>query len=102
MSTNGARPLVCVVDDDLLVRESVGGLLREDGFQGDSFESAEGFLAQPRREPPACLIVGLMLPGMSGRELHRELARAGLDAPVILLTAYGDVPMSVRALKAGA
>jgi DNA-binding NtrC family response regulator len=102
MSTNGASPLVCVVDDDLLVRESVEGLLREDGFQVDSFESAEGFLGRARPEPPACLIVDLMLPGMSGLELHQELARTGLDAPVILLTAFGDVPMSVRALKAGA
>ncbi len=102
MSTNGARPLVCVVDDDLLVRESVVGLLREDGFQVDSFESAESFLGRPRPEPPACLIVDLMLPGMSGLELHQELARTGLEAPIILLTAYGDVPMSVRALKAGA
>jgi DNA-binding NtrC family response regulator len=102
MSTNRASPLVCVVDDDLLVRESVEGLLREDGFQVDSFESAESFLGRPRQEPPACLIVDLMLPGMSGLELHQELARTGLDAPVILLTAYGDVPMSVRAMKAGA
>jgi DNA-binding NtrC family response regulator len=102
MSTNGASPLVCVVDDDLLVRESVEGLLREDGFQVDSFESAESFLGRPRQEPPACLIVDLMLPGMSGHELHQELARTGLDAPVILLTAYGDVPTSVRAMRAGA
>ena len=102
MSTNGASPLVCVVDDDLLVRESVEGLLREDGFQVDSFESAESFLGRPRPEPPACLIVDLILPGMSGLELHQELARSALDVPVILLTAYGDVPMSVRALKAGA
>src|SRR5713101_6854657 len=102
MSTNGASPLVCVVDDDLLVRESVEGLLREDGFQVDSFESAESFLGRPPREPPACLIVDLMLPGMSGLELHQELARTGTDIPIILLTAYGDVPMSVRAMKAGA
>jgi len=102
MSINGARPLVCVVDDDLLVRESLEGLLREDGFQADSFESAESFLGRPWPEPPACLIVDLRLPGMSGLDLHQELARTGLDAPVILLTAYGDVPMSVRALKAGA
>ena len=102
MSTNGARPLVCVVDDDLLVRESLEGLLRQDGFQVDSFESAESFLGRPRPEPPACLIVDLRLPGLSGLELHQELARTGLDTPVILLTAYGDVPMSVRALKAGA
>ena len=102
MSTNGASPLVCVVDDDLLVRESVEGLLRQDGFKVDSFESAESFLERPRPEPPACLIVDLQLPGLSGLELHQELARTRSDTPVILLTAYGDVPMSVRAMKAGA
>ena len=102
MSTNGASPRVCVVDDDLLIRESVEGLLRGDGFQVDSFESAESFLGRPGQEPPACLIVDLRLPGMSGVELHQELARNDLDTPVILLTAYGDVPMSVRAMKAGA
>src|SRR6266581_9016264 len=102
MSTSPVRPLVCVVDDDSLVRESVEGLLREEGFPVDAFESAESFLGRPPREPPACLIVDLVLPGMSGLDLYQELARAGTDTPIILLTAYGDVPTSVRAMKAGA
>jgi DNA-binding NtrC family response regulator len=102
MGTSAAKPLVCLVDDDLLVRESVEGLLREEGFQVDAFESAEGFLARPRQEPPACLIVDLVLPGMSGLDLHQELGRTGVDTPVILLTGYGDIPTSVRAMKAGA
>ncbi len=101
MSTSVARPLVCVVDDDSLMRESVEGLLRQDGFHVRTFESAESFLDRPRQEPPACLIVDLTLPGMSGLELHQELARTGLDAPTMLLTAHGDIPTSVRAMKAG-
>jgi DNA-binding NtrC family response regulator len=102
MITNAARPLVCVVDDDSLVRESVADLLREEGFHVNTFESAEGFLGRPRQEPPACLIVDLVLPGMSGLDLHEELVRTGIDAPVILVTGHGDIRTSVRAMKAGA
>jgi DNA-binding NtrC family response regulator len=101
MNASVARPLVCVVDDDSLVRESVEGLLREEGFQVRTFESAESFLDRPGQEPPACMIVDLSLPGMSGLDLHQELARTGMDAPTMLLTAHGDVPTSVRAMKAG-
>src|SRR5690349_6172206 len=102
MMTNSVRHLVCVVDDDSLVRESVEGLLREEGFDVDTFESAESFLGRVHREPPSCLIVDLVLPGMSGLDLHEELARRGLDAPMILVTGHGDVRTSVRAMKAGA
>src|SRR5262245_45607751 len=102
MKASAARPLVCVVDDDSLIRESLEALLRAEGFQVDVFESAESFLGRPRPESPACLIVDLALPGMSGLDLHQELARTRLDVPVILLTAYGDVPTSVQAMRAGA
>ena len=102
MSASAARPLVCVVDDDSLVRESVEGLLRVEGFHVDTFESAESFLGRPRRQLPACLIVDLELPGMSGLDLHQELARTGMAAPTMLLTAHGDIRTSVRAMKAGA
>jgi DNA-binding NtrC family response regulator len=91
-----------VVDDDSLVRESVEGLLRLEGLEVAPFESAESFLGRPLPEPPACLIVDLVLPGMSGVELHQELARTGMDIPIILLTAYGDIRTSVQAMKAGA
>jgi DNA-binding NtrC family response regulator len=101
MSDNAARSLICVVDDDVLCRESVEGLLRKDGFHVDSFESAESFLGRRRPEPLACLIVDLVLPGMSGLDLHEELARTGIDAPTILLTGHADIPTSVRAMKAG-
>jgi DNA-binding NtrC family response regulator len=102
MNISAAQPLVCVVDDDVSVRESVQELFRQEGFRVDLFESAEGFLGRPRREPPSCLIVDLVLPGMSGLELRRELARTGADAPTILLTGHGDIPTSVQAMKAGA
>jgi len=101
MSTSVARPLVCVVDDDSQVRESVEGLLRVEGFHVDTFESAERFLDRPRQEPPACLIADLSLPGMSGLDLHLELTRTGMEAPTMLMTAHGDIPTSVRAMKAG-
>src|SRR5262249_45593272 len=94
-------PLVCVVDDDVSVRESVHGLFREEGFHVDVFESAEGFLGRTRRDAPACLVVDLVLPGMSGLDLHQELARAGMDTPTILLTGHGDIRTSVQAMKAG-
>src|SRR5262245_57858198 len=101
VSTSAARPLVCVVDDDSLVRDSVEGLLRAAGFHVDAFESAESFLARPRGQLPACLIVDLVLPGMSGLDLHQELGRTSMDVPTMLLTAHADIPTSVRAMKAG-
>jgi DNA-binding NtrC family response regulator len=102
MATSAAGPLVCVVDDDVSVRESVEGLFRQEGFHVDLFDSAESFLGRTRREMPACLVVDLCLPGMSGLDLHRELTRTGVNAPTILLTGHGDIPTSVRAMKAGA
>jgi DNA-binding NtrC family response regulator len=102
MPSGTIRPVVCVVDDDVSVRESVQGLFQSEGFEVELFESAEGFLERTRPEPPACLIVDLVLPGRSGLELHQELAAAGMNTPTVLLSGYGDVPTSVRAMKAGA
>src|SRR5262245_10778441 len=102
MSASVANPVICVVDDDSLVRESVDALLRADRFHVETFDSAESYLARPHGEPPACLIVDLALPGMSGLDLHQELSRTGMSIPTLLLTAHGDVPTSVRAMKAGA
>jgi DNA-binding NtrC family response regulator len=102
MASSAPSPLVCVVDDDVSVRESMEGPFREEGFHVDLFDSAEGFLGRTRREAPACLVVDLCLPGMSGLDLHGELARTGVDAPTILLTGHGDIATSVRAMKAGA
>ncbi len=102
MSVNAARPLICVVDDDPLVRESVEALLQQEGFQVEKFESAESFLDLRRQHPPDCLVVDLFLPGMTGLELYEDRIQAGVGIPTILLTGHGDIPTSVRAMKAGA
>jgi DNA-binding NtrC family response regulator len=101
-TTANHPPLVYVVEDDASVRESVEDLIREEGFHVDSFKSAESFLGRSRPDRPACLILDHVLPGMSGLELHEELARTGMDAPTILMARSDDIRTSVRAMKAGA
>ena len=96
------EPMVYVVDDDLSVRRSMGRLLRCAGFQVETFASAREFLAYPRRDVPACLVLDVRMPDLGGLELQRELNRLGNTVPVIFITAHGDIPMSVRAMKAGA
>ncbi len=96
------EPMVYVVDDDLSVRRSMGRLLRCAGFQVETFASAREFLAHPRRDVPACLVLDVRMPDLGGLELQRELNRLGNTVPVIFITAHGDIPMSVRAMKAGA
>jgi DNA-binding NtrC family response regulator len=93
---------VCVVDDDASIRESVEGLLRVEGIRVESYGSARDFLARNNTEPPGCLVLDVELPGLNGFELQRELFRAGTHIPIIFLTGHGDIPMSVRAIKAGA
>jgi two-component system response regulator AtoC len=93
---------VYVVDDDASMRESVGSLIRSAGLRVESFESAHEFLARPRTEVPSCLVLDVNLPGLSGLDLQQELAKADLQIPIIFLTGQADIPMSVRAMKAGA
>ena len=95
-------PPVCVVDDDLDVREAVENLLRSEGFEVETFASAQRFMERARMEPPACLILDVNLPGLSGLDLQQELVDAGIPIPIIFLTGHGNIPMSVRAMKAGA
>ena len=95
-------PPVCVVDDDPDVREAVENLLRSEGFEVETFASAQRFMARARMEPPACLILDVNLPGLSGLDLQQELVDAGIPIPIIFLTGHGNIPMSVRAMKAGA
>ena len=95
-------PPVCVVDDDLAVREAVENLLRSEGFEVETFASAQRFMERARMEPPACLILDVNLPGLSGLDLQQELVDAGIPIPIIFLTGHGNIPMSVRAMKAGA
>ena len=99
MSADG---FVFVVDDDATMRRSLDNLLRSVGLTVEVFASAQEFL---RREPPAgasCLVLDVRLPGPSGLELQKRMAESGLDIPIIFITGHGDVPMSVRAMKAGA
>jgi DNA-binding NtrC family response regulator len=93
---------VCVVDDDASIRESVESLLRAEGLRVETYCSAKEFLARPSAEGPGCLVLDVELPGLSGFELQRELFRAESDLPIIFLTGHGNIPMSVRAIKAGA
>jgi DNA-binding NtrC family response regulator len=101
MNETAARPLVFLVDQNVSCRQWIDTLLRQEGFEVEMFESAEGFLGQPRPQPPACLIADLVLPGISGLDLHEELTRRGMDVPTIVLTEHADVRTSVRAMKAG-
>jgi FixJ family two-component response regulator len=94
---------VYVVDDNPAVRESLTLLLEQEGVTVESFPSGESFLATCAAAPPrSCAIVDIRMPGMDGMQLHAELLRRGIHIPVIFLTGHGDIPMSVRAIKAGA
>ena len=96
------RPIVFVVDDDISVRESLELLIRCEGWQPETFASAQEFLARPRALVPSCLVLDFSLPGLNGLELQKRVAVERSDMPVIFITGYGDVPMTVQAMKAGA
>ena len=96
------KAIVFVVDDDPLVRDSVADLLGSAGFSVQTFGSAAEFLRAKRPDISACLILDVELPGLSGLDLQAELAKSGNTAPIIFLTGHGDIPKSVRAMKAGA
>jgi FixJ family two-component response regulator len=100
MSAEGA--VVFVVDDDASVRNGLRRLITSVGLDVKAFETAPAFLAAPRPDAPACLVLDVRLPGKSGLDLQRELARTNATLPIIFLTGHADVPMSVRAMKAGA
>ena len=93
---------VYVLDDDVSVREAVGGLIRSAGLCVKTFASAQETLASLRKELPSCLVLDIQLPDINGLELQRELVSKDIQMPIIFLTGHGDIPMSVRAIKAGA
>src|SRR5258705_5182909 len=97
-----ATPIVFVVDDDISVRESLELLIRSEGWQPETFESAQEFLAHPRALVPSCLVLDVSLPGLNGLELQKRVAVERTDMPIIFITGHGDVPMTVQAMKAGA
>jgi FixJ family two-component response regulator len=94
--------VVFVVDDDVFIREALSSLIRSTGTRVVTFSSANEFLQQPPPDVPACLVLDVNLPGMNGMELQRELVQRNNDIPIIFITGHGDIPMSVRAMKAGA
>jgi FixJ family two-component response regulator len=97
-----AEPTVFIVDDDGAVRRSLERLIRSVGLEVETFASAQDFLRREAPEGPACLVLDVRMPGLSGLDLQKELAAAGLAVPIIFMTGHGTVPMSVRAMKAGA
>ncbi|WP_322029033.1 response regulator transcription factor [Paraburkholderia sp. J76] len=97
-----AEPIVFVIDDDISVRESLELLLRSAGLRAQLFASAEDFLAHPRVFTPTCLVLDVSLPQVNGLELQQRIAADRPDMPIIFITGYGDVPMTVKAMKAGA
>ena len=97
---NPEEPIVFAIDDDASMREALSRLFRSIGMRTRIFASAEEFLEFKRPDAPACLVLDVRLPGLSGLELQRELADAGI--PIIFITGHGDIPMSVEAMKAGA
>ncbi|MBV9572238.1 MAG: response regulator transcription factor [Alphaproteobacteria bacterium] len=94
--------IVFIVDDDISVRESLEALIRHEGLNVEAFESAEAFLARPRPVIPGCLILDVFLPQLSGLDLQQHIAADRTSMPIIFLTGHGDVPSTVRAMKAGA
>jgi FixJ family two-component response regulator len=95
-------PIVFVIDDDVSVRESLELLVRYEGWQAETFASADEFLARPREFVPSCLILDLSLPGFSGLDLQERIAGERTDMPIIFITGHGDIPSTVQAMKAGA
>jgi FixJ family two-component response regulator len=97
-----ATPIVFVVDDDISVRESLESLIRCAGWQPETFASAQEFLSHPRVLAPSCLVLDVGLPDLNGLDLQKRVAVDRTDMPIIFITGYGDVPMTVQAMKAGA
>jgi len=101
-SVSHATPIVFVVDDDISVRESLELLIANAGWQPETFASAQEFLSRPRVLAPSCLILDVALPDLNGLDLQKRVAVDRIDMPIIFITGYGDVPMTVQAMKAGA
>jgi len=99
---SNVEPLVLVIDDDAAVRESVKSLLRSVGLQVETFGSATEFLATKLPDVPSCLVLDVRLPGASGLDFQDELAKINVHVPIIFITGHGDIPMTVKAMKAGA
>jgi FixJ family two-component response regulator len=95
-------PVVFVIDDDRMIREGLQSLIRSVGLRVETFASAQDFLGAKRPDVPACLVLDVRMPGVSGLDLQLKLSEAGIHIPIIFITGHGDIPMSVRAMKEGA
>jgi FixJ family two-component response regulator len=95
-------PIVIVIDDDASFRRSTERLVSAAGFKTRTFATAEDFLKKPRPEGPACMVLDVRMPGLSGLDLQKRLLQTGIDIPLIFITGHGDIPMSVQAMKGGA
>ena len=95
-------PMVFVVEDDASVREALAGLIRSAGWNVEVYVSGQEFLARPSTDGPSCLVLDVGLPGLSGLDLQSRMAELHQDIPIVFITGHGDIPMSVRAMKAGA
>lgn len=102
MIATEVRSAVFIVDDDASIRDSVRSLLKSVGFHAESFGSTEEFMKAERADIPSCLVLDVRLPGMNGLDFQEQMERAGVQIPVIFITAHGDIPMTLRAMKAGA
>src|SRR5215469_9540029 len=102
LSMSHATSVVFVVDDDVSVRESLELLIRSEGWQPQTFSSAQHFLCHPRAPVPSCLLLDISMPGLNGLELQKRVAVEQPDVPIIFITGHGDVPKTVQAMKAGA
>jgi len=96
------KAIVFIVDDDEAVRKSLGRLIRSAGLGVETFASAQQFLASPRADVTSCLVLDVKMPGLSGLDLQKRMAEVHLEIPIVFITGHGDVPTSVRAMKAGA
>ena len=97
-----AAAIVFVVDDDAAMRQSLSNLIRSVGLRVEAFASAQEFLRSKRPDVPGCLVLDVRLPGLSGLDLQKRIAEADIEIPIIFITGHGDIPMTVRAMKAGA
>jgi FixJ family two-component response regulator len=95
-------PIVFVIDDDALIRDGIQSLIRSIGLRAETYASARDFMLAKHPDAPACLVLDVRMPGLSGLDLQRQLSGANIDIPIIFITGHGDIPMTVRAMKDGA
>jgi FixJ family two-component response regulator len=102
MTEPQAVPTIFIIDDDADIRAAIGGLLKSVGLRSETFSTAREFLDRQAPQGPSCLVLDVRLPGMNGLDVQRELAAVGISIPIIFITGYGDIPMTVKAMKSGA